>query len=90
MRADPTNFTTRKELVRRERLVKAEDPEDPLDHPDGVFLELWEDEHAERVWALSIMDDYRDHCADASIHIRISDEEAGWIKRVYTEAPDDG
>lgn len=90
MRTDPTKFTSGKELIERARLVKEEEPEGNLDHPDGVFLELWEKQHGERVWALSIMNDYRDHCADASIHIPISDEEAGWITRAYTEAAVDG
>jgi len=85
--ADPTNFSSRKEIVKRTRLVKGEDP-DGTDTPDGVFLELWENEHGSRSWAISFLDDYREHLGDG-IHIGISDEEAGWLQRNFTEAIDE-
>jgi len=85
--SDPTNFTSKKELVRRERLVRGEDP-DGTDVAPGVFLELWEDRNGDRTWALSLLDDYRSHLGDG-IHLRLSDEEAGWLQRNWGREDDD-
>ena len=86
--SDPTNFTTGKTLVERTRVVKGEDPEEATEHSSSVGLELWEDRSGDRVWALSLMDDYRSRLGDG-IHIRLSDEEAGWIQRNFTVIDDE-
>lgn len=83
---DPTGFTSGKDIVHRTRIVKGEEPEG-IDYPDGVFLELWEDQTGRRTWAISIFDDYRTKIGEG-IHISISDEEAGWLQRHYTEDGD--
>jgi len=82
--SDPTGFTSGKELVSRQRLVKGEDPEG-TDFPQGVFLELWEDRNGRRKWAVALLDDYRAHLG-SGIHMKVSDEEAGWLQREFTEA----
>lgn len=81
--SDPTGFTAGKELVSRQRLVKGEDPEG-TDSPRGVFLELWETRNGRRKWAVALLDDYRAHLGDG-IHTKVSDEEAGWLQREFTE-----
>lgn len=89
MRSDPTGFTGGKELVKRDRLVKGEDP-GGTDHAYGVFLELWEEGRSadpKRYWAICIMDDYREHIG-SGIHMRITDDEAGYLQRQFTEADD--
>lgn len=86
--ADPTNFTSRMELLTRERIIKGEDPDGVGDHADAVFLELWADEFGERYWSLALFDDYRPSVG-SGLHLRLTDEEAGWIKRRY-EAANEG